>query len=80
MIIGGALGNLLDRMLYKRVVDFMDVDIPDIGIPAFEILSLQFPGFELHRWPVFNVADVFITAGMILLIIVSFYDKEFMQI
>lgn len=45
MIIGGAIGNLLDRLMFGYVIDF-----------------LQFGSF-----PVFNVADSFITTGVILL-------------
>jgi len=44
-ILGGALGNFLDRLFYGSVVDFIDV------------------GIGLRRWPVFNVADIAITVG-----------------
>jgi signal peptidase II len=53
-VLGGAAGNLLDRLLYGGgVVDFIDV------------------GFTSWRWPTFNVADIGITIGGILLIILS---------
>lgn len=49
-IIGGALGNIFNRILLSRgVVDWIDVGIGSV------------------RWPVFNLADVAITAGAILL-------------
>lgn len=51
LIIGGALGNLTDRLLYREVIDFIDV------------------GLKGWRWPTFNVADSFVTIGLILLII-----------
>jgi len=44
--LGGAAGNLLDRLCKGYVVDFVD----------------------LHVWPVFNLADVAITIGVILLL------------
>jgi len=50
-IIGGALGNLTDRLLYMEVIDFIDV------------------GVKRWRWPTFNVADSFVTIGLILIII-----------
>lgn len=50
-IIGGALGNLTDRILYMEVIDFIDV------------------GLGRWRWPTFNVADSFVTIGLILIII-----------
>ena len=48
-ILGGAVGNLIDRVMYGRVIDFIDCDFFD---------------FIMERWPIFNFADSFITAGM----------------
>jgi signal peptidase II len=70
MILGGALGNLVDRafygvlfdtapLFYGSVVDFFDVDFFDIGIF----------GYHLSRWPVFNIADASVTTGVILLLV-----------
>ena len=50
MILGGALGNLFDRIIYKAVPDFIDFHIA-----------------EFH-WFIFNVADIFISIGIICLI------------
>jgi len=50
-IIGGAVGNIIDRLIYGSVVDFLEVYVKDF------------------RWPTFNVADSFISIGVILLII-----------
>lgn len=63
-VIGGAMGNFIDRIFSGRVVDFIDVDIPDIAIPAFGVSPWQFGGYELHRWFTFNVADMAITLGL----------------
>lgn len=51
MVLGGAMGNLYDRVFYKAVPDFIDIH------------------FENLHWFVFNVADIFITLGVILLIL-----------
>ena len=70
LIVAGAVGNLIDRVLYGvlfdhaplfygRVVDFVDVDFFDISLL----------GYHLSRWPVFNVADSCVTIGVILLLI-----------
>lgn len=53
-VIGGAAGNLFDRVRYGEVVDFLDVYVRD------------------WHWPAFNVADSFITCGVILLLASSF--------
>ena len=53
MILGGALGNLFDRIIYKAVPDFIDFHIA-----------------EFH-WFIFNVADIFITIGVIFMILIE---------
>ena len=51
MILGGAIGNAFDRILYKSVPDFIDFHVN-----------------EFH-WFIFNVADIFITIGVICMIL-----------
>lgn len=51
LIIGGALGNIYDRVMHGYVIDFI----------AFSF------------WPVFNLADIFLSVGVFLLIL--FYGK-----
>jgi signal peptidase II len=53
LILGGAIGNLLDRFRFGYVVDFLDVYV-------------RFGGRE-HHWPAFNVADSAICIGIALL-------------
>jgi signal peptidase II len=76
MIFGGAIGNIIDRVMVGNVVDFMDVDIPDFHFPGWDVGLFQIPSYELLRWPVFNVADSAITVGMVILLIVSFFGQE----
>ena len=54
MILGGALGNVFDRIIYKAVPDFIDFHIGNF------------------HWFIFNFADIFITIGVIFLIIMEF--------
>tara|TARA_Y100000766_G_scaffold241335_1_gene219211 strand:- start:121 stop:354 length:234 start_codon:yes stop_codon:yes gene_type:complete len=54
MILGGALGNVFDRIIYKAVPDFIDFHIGNF------------------HWFIFNFADIFISIGVIFLIIMEF--------
>lgn len=57
-IAGGAIGNLIDRVAYGKVVDFIDVDFFDIDIF----------GFTLQRWWTFNIADSAISLSILFLL------------
>jgi signal peptidase II len=68
-ILGGAVGNLIDRMFYGvfygyaplfygRVVDFLDFDF-------FHFIIF---GRAFERFPVFNIADASVTIGVLILI------------
>jgi signal peptidase II len=58
MILGGALGNVIDRLVHGYVVDFLQFH--------WDFLAPLFPG---GYFPAFNVADCAITAGAIGLIL-----------
>mgnify|MGYP001470959480 FL=1 len=53
MILGGALGNLVDRIFFKAVPDFIDFHIQNL------------------HWFIFNVADIFISLGIIFMILLE---------
>lgn len=70
LVLGGAVGNLIDRVFYGvffgygplffgNVVDFFDFDFFD-----FELF-----GRTYQRWPIFNIADIAVTLGVLTLII-----------
>lgn len=67
MIAAGAIGNLTDRFLRGSVVDFFDFEFFDVVIPAFNIFGMDFSGYSMTRWPVFNIADMAVSAGMVIL-------------
>ena len=58
MILGGALGNLFDRIFYKAVPDFIDFHVGNL------------------HWFIFNVSDIFITLGVIGMIIMEFIGNN----
>ena len=55
LIIGGALGNFYDRLIFKAVPDFIDIH------------------FNNFHWFTFNVADIFISLGIIIYMCKSFF-------
>ncbi len=68
-ILGGAVGNLIDRMFYGvfyhyaplfygRVVDFLD----------FDFFKFSLFGRSFDRWPIFNFADAAVTIGVFILL------------
>ena len=58
LVLGGALGNLFDRVYYHAVPDFIDFHIQNI------------------HWFIFNVADIFISLGVICLIYAEIFFKN----
>ena len=58
LIIGGAIGNLYDRIIFKAVPDFIDFHIQ-----------------EFH-WFTFNIADIFISFGIIFMILNELLNKK----
>jgi len=77
LILGGAIGNLIDRtfygivygyapIFYGKVVDFFSVDFFDFSIF----------GHTYERWPIFNIADSAVTVGVIILLFVKKQSDE----
>lgn len=76
LILGGAFGNLIDRFLHGQVVDFFDVEFFDIHFNGARILFLQIPPYSMDRWPVFNIADMAVSTGMILIILTAIIEHK----
>jgi len=75
LILGGAVGNLIDRLTRGgEVIDFIDTEFFNLHVPAFNLGILRHPGFDLDRWPTFNVADSAVTVGVLTLLISLWFD------
>jgi len=61
LVMGGATGNLIDRLCRGRVTDFINCDFPD---------------FIMERWPIFNVADSSIVIGVSLLVLYYLFIEK----
>ncbi len=59
LIIGGAIGNIYDRFIFKAVPDFIDLH------------------FGEFHWFTFNIADIFISIGIIFMILNELMLKKF---
>ena len=57
-ILGGAIGNLIDRALHGEVIDFLDFY------------------WSSYHWPAFNLADSFITVGVVITIFYLMRAKD----
>ena len=55
LIIGGAIGNIIDRVIYGGVIDFISFH------------------YENYYWYVFNLADVWISLGVVTILLDSFF-------
>jgi lipoprotein signal peptidase len=76
LILAGAAGNIMDRVRFGAVVDFIDCDIPDISLAPFQAWFLNFPGFQLDRWYTFNVADSAVLAGVAILLVLTLRGEK----
>jgi len=67
IVAAGAVGNIIDRIRFGKVVDFIDWEFPDIHIGSY----------HLERWPIFNVADMAVSCGIIAtVILVMFHTRK----
>ncbi|MGG0656022.1 signal peptidase II [Rummeliibacillus pycnus] len=60
LLLGGAIGNFIDRIFRGEVVDFVHVIIPVIN----------------YDFPIFNIADAALTFGVIMLIIYMLFEEK----
>lgn len=66
LVLGGAIGNLIDRLLYGKVIDFIDFYL-NFNVPFL---------LNNGHFATFNVADIAITVGAILLVVLSLFAAD----
>ena len=69
-ILGGAVGNLIDRVFYGKIYDYA----PYFYGRVVDFLHFDFPNFTIfgktiYSWPIFNIADIAVSLGFILILI-----------
>lgn len=67
LVLGGALGNLADRIVRSSVIDFIDYRADWIGSMNEFIQSWHSTWTVTNHWPTFNVADISICIGVALM-------------
>jgi signal peptidase II len=63
IVAGGAAGNILDRLRVGEVIDFIDCDFFNIHVGSY----------NMDRWPIFNVADMAVSTGIVVTIFLIFF-------
>jgi len=71
LIISGALGNLIDRALFGKVTDFIDFYYQADSCFLF---FFYLPNSGCH-WPTFNIADILISIGAVIMAIQIFREN-----
>ncbi len=76
LVLGGALGNVFDRIRYGSVIDFIDYRAEWIK-KSYDLLDrVLHDQMHTDHWPTFNVADVCICVGVGLMAIDMFSSKK----
>lgn len=70
LILGGAIGNLIDRVFYGRIYDYAPIFYGRV----VDFLHFDFPNFtifgkNIYSWPIFNIADISVTAGFLFILL-----------
>ena len=75
LILGGAIGNLVDRMFYGVIFDYAPLFYGKVvDFFDFDFFNFSLLGRSYDRWPIFNIADASVTIGVLILIL--FYKQH----
>ncbi len=84
LILGGAVGNVIDRMFYGLIYDYAPLFYGKVvDFFDFDFFNFSIFGRSYDRWPIFNIADAAVSIGVLILLV--FYkqheteDKKILQ-
>ncbi len=69
LLMGGALGNVIDRARLGHVTDFIHFNLRPL------VVDYPLLDFQLLNWPVFNVADTAVVTAVFILFVLSLFEQ-----
>jgi lipoprotein signal peptidase len=76
LVLGGALGNVFDRLRYGHVIDFIDYRAEWVRKLNEFIAKYSAKHVVTDHWPTFNVADIAICVGVGLMAVDMFTSRR----
>lgn len=69
LILGGAVGNVIDRMFYGIIYDYAPLFYGKVvDFFDFDFFNFSIFGRSYDRWPIFNIADAAVSVGVLILL------------
>jgi signal peptidase II len=69
LILGGAVGNVIDRMFYGLIYDYAPLFYGKVvDFFDFDFFNFSLLGRSYDRWPIFNIADAAVSTGVLILL------------
>ena len=69
LILGGAVGNVIDRMFYGLIFDYAPLFYGKVvDFFDFDFFNFSIFGRSYDRWPIFNIADAAVSIGVLILL------------
>lgn len=69
LILGGAVGNVIDRMFYGIIFDYAPLFYGKVvDFFDFDFFNFSIFGRSYDRWPIFNIADAAVSVGVLILL------------
>lgn len=70
LILGGAVGNVIDRMFYGLIYDYSPLFYGKVvDFFDFDFINFSIFGRSYDRWPIFNIADAAVSIGVLILLV-----------